>query len=224
MDALIKTLIQAGLLSETQAQVVRYDAESHPDMSLGEILALRGWATEETIDFFELLWEMRYQQPDRKNIGQYLLEAHLITQEQLDDILVSQQQDTWGKSLRFGEIAVLKGYVKQPTIRFFVEHLFPDQLHKTNKNPFARISLSDRPSQSRKTTLSQGPTETETPTPAPHGQAPQRSPHPLVAKFTAPRQAKSVSTPKKPDYEPEEAFATNFDLLNAEDFDPGQLR
>lgn len=145
METLIQTLIQAGLLSDTQAQVVRYDRELHPEMSLGEILALRGWAVEETIDFFELLWEMRHTQPERKNIGQYLLEAHLIDEEQLEDILAAQKHDAWGRSLRFGEIAVLKGYVNQHTIHFFIEHLFPDQLHATNKTPFARTSLTSRP-------------------------------------------------------------------------------
>ncbi len=222
METLIQTLIQAGLLSDTQAQVVRYDQELHPDMSLGEILSLRGWAVEETIDFFELLWEMRHTQPERKNIGQYLLEAHLIDEEQLEDILTAQKHDAWGHSLRFGEIAVLKGYVNQHTIHFFIEHLFPDQLHATNKNPFARTSLASRPREkstpshntaTSKETLPQKPAQQKSTKP------PKKPLNRQVAKKTNPQ----LKPAKKPAFNPDEAFATSFDLMNAEDFDPKQL-
>ncbi|AMA10065.1 MULTISPECIES: hypothetical protein [Cyanophyceae] len=222
METLIQTLIQAGLLSDTQAQVVRYDRELHPEMSLGEILALRGWAVEETIDFFELLWEMRHTQPERKNIGQYLLEAHLIDEEQLEDILAAQKHDAWGRSLRFGEIAVLKGYVNQHTIHFFIEHLFPDQLYATNKTPFARTSLTSRPTK-KPTPPRNTATSKETLPQKPPKQAPPKPSKKLLNRQAAKKTNPQLNPPKKPAFNPEEAFATSFDLIKAEDFDPKQL-
>ncbi|MBV5259627.1 hypothetical protein FLX56_14500 [Synechococcus moorigangaii CMS01] len=223
MDQLLQTLIQAGLLSETQAQVARHDLELHPEMSLGEILALRGWASEETIDFFELLWQMRHTQPERKNIGQYLLEARLITEEQLEDILTSQRHDAWGRSLRFGEIAVLKGYVKSNTIHFFIEHLFPDQLHSANRTPFARTSLTARPDPSKQTATDR---QIQPQTPEEYRQTAPKTPKNLLGRLVEKKRPPRSPKPTQPNpatLKPEEIFATSFDLMDAEDFDPKQL-
>ncbi|MEB3224577.1 MAG: hypothetical protein VKJ86_02100 [Synechococcus sp.] len=228
MDKLIHTLIQAGLLTEVQAQVARHDLQVHPEMSLGDVLSLRGWAAEETIDFFELLWELRHSQPERSKIGQYLLEAHLITQEQLEDILQSQKHDTWGRSLRFGEIAVLKGYVKPNTMRFFVEHLFPDQLHKTTQNPFSRTSSTTRPTETTDPTQRQTNTAKETHTTTlteKHQTQPSKSSQNLLSRFTAKMTLPRRTFPTNPTLgvDLEEAFSTSFDLANADDFDLGQF-
>jgi hypothetical protein len=227
MDKLIHTLIQAGLLTEVQAQVARHDLQVHPEMSLGEVLSLRGWAAEETIDFFELLWHMRHSQPERQNIGQYLLEAHLITKEQLEDILQSQKNEAWGQSLRFGEIAVLKGYVKPHTMQFFLEHLFPDQLHQTNPMPFARTSLTARPTddadpepQTDGAKKAHNKTLME-----PNSTHPAKTTQNLLKRFTAKMTLPRRTLPTNPtmNIDLEESFSTSFDLANADDFDPRQL-
>jgi hypothetical protein len=140
-------LIQAGLLNEVQVQVALHDQTIHPDMRISEILALRGWLAEETVDFFELLWAMRVQQADRRNIGQYFLEARLITEAQLNDVLAEQKIST----LRFGEIAVLKGYVKEETVRFFVQHLFPQNLQLKKVSPLSRATNSTATQAHRRT-------------------------------------------------------------------------
>lgn len=143
MGNITDTLIQAGLLNEVQVQVAMHDLEINSDLRLSEVLALRGWIAEETVDFFELLWDMRLQQGDRKNIGQYFLEARLITEEQLNDVLEEQKRS----HLLFGEVAVLKGYLKQETVHFFVKHLFPDRLQISKVSPLARAMPSNNNAQ-----------------------------------------------------------------------------
>jgi hypothetical protein len=147
MGNVTEILIQAGLLNEVQVQVALHDQTIHPDMRLGEILALRGWLAEETVDFFELLWAMRVQQADRRNIGQYFLEARLITEVQLNDVLAEQKIST----LRFGEIAVLKGYIKEETVRYFVQHLFPQNLQLKKVSPLSRVTNSTATQSHRRT-------------------------------------------------------------------------
>ena len=80
-------LIEAGLLSAVQVQVAFHDQTLNPSMRLSEIFALRGWIDEETVDFFELVWDMRVNQPERKKIGEYFLEARLMTEAQIEDVL-----------------------------------------------------------------------------------------------------------------------------------------
>lgn len=147
MGNITDILIQAGLLNEVQVQVALHDQTIHPDLRLSEIVALRGWLAEETVDFFELLWHMRVQQPERRNIGQYFLEARLITEVQLHDVLAEQRIST----LRFGEIAVLKGYVKEETVRFFVQHLFPQNMQLKKISPLSRITNSTATQAHRRT-------------------------------------------------------------------------
>ena len=137
------TLIQAGLLNEVQVQVALHDQTLNDHLRLSEILSLRGWIAEETVDFFELLWDMRVRQGDRWRIGQYFLEARLLTPAQVDDVVAEQKMS----NLRFGEVAVLKGYLKQETVRFFIKNLFP-QKYSGQKN----ISLCpDNPNPSQST-------------------------------------------------------------------------
>lgn len=157
MSNIADTLIQAGLLNEVQVQVALHDQTINPDMRIGEILALRGWISEETVDFFELIWDMRKQQSDRQKIGQYFVEARLMTEAQLDDVLEEQRVSP----LRFGDIAVLKGYVKQETVRFFVKHLFPDKLKVAKISPLSRMTDSTH-SQSSRRTMTNGDTLQQT--------------------------------------------------------------
>ncbi|AFY37763.1 hypothetical protein Lepto7376_1419 [[Leptolyngbya] sp. PCC 7376] len=147
MSNVTDTLIKAGLLNEVQVQVALHDQTLNPEMRLGEILSLRGWIAEETVDFFDLVWEMRVKQADRQSIGSYFVEARLMTDAQVEDVLVEQKVS----NMRFGEVAVLKGYLKQETVRFFVEHLFPEQLRVKEVSPFSRITQSTESQAQRRT-------------------------------------------------------------------------
>ena len=136
MHKVTDILINAGLLNEVQVQVAQHDQTLNPDMRLSEILSLRGWIAEETVDFFDLLWEMRVKQGDRQMIGEYFLEARLLTPAQVEDVVTEQKIS----NLRFGEVAVLKGYLKPETVRFFVKHLFPHNFTVKNVSPFSRTT------------------------------------------------------------------------------------
>jgi hypothetical protein len=112
-------LRQAGLITESQVMTAleaQQTVQRH--LRIGEIIAHYGWLQPETIDFFaEYLPQISSlpQQP----IGQYLKQAKLLNDEQIEDILVTQQQT----SLRFGEVAVEKGWVKPETITLILHYV-----------------------------------------------------------------------------------------------------
>lgn len=235
MSNLTDTLIQAGLLNEVQIQVAMHDLKIHSDMRLSEVLALRGWIAEETVDFFDLMWEMRLKQGDRQNIGQYFLEARLITEAQLHDVLEEQKRS----SLLFGEVAVLKGYMKQETVRFFVKHLFPDRLHISKVSPLARTApahVNSHRTVSRDTTLQQreehGSPENQhyqqqgiANKIQSHGQPKEKQPKPnLFHRLKQQIQGQSPavtssSRQQRPAYQQQDSFLTCFDLSDADDLE-----
>jgi hypothetical protein len=55
----------------------------------------------------------------KQRIGQYLKLARLLNDRQIKAILDEQLQT----DLRFGEIAVLKGWVNTETVNFIIRHL-----------------------------------------------------------------------------------------------------
>lgn len=116
-------LQEAGLISSAQLKLAlmnQSEMEGAPEfrLRLGEILALRGWIKKETADFFvEELPEILSEQ-DQKRLGEYLLASALLEKEQVQAILAEQEKN----GLKFGSLAVLKGWLKQPTIDFFLEY------------------------------------------------------------------------------------------------------
>ena len=117
-----KLLQDASLISEAQLQVAVYDRHNYQDMRLGEILASRGWIEQDTADFFAEEWfKIIAELPAEYPLGYYLNQAALIDDTQIESILEEQKQ-TW---MRFGSIAVLRGWMKQDTLDFFLNNLFP---------------------------------------------------------------------------------------------------
>ncbi|MEA5532987.1 hypothetical protein [Crocosphaera sp. XPORK-15E] len=113
-------LREADLINSAQLQTALMDKSEHKWQRIGEILALRGWLKQETVDFFAEEWKTCLQQGAQYPIGEYLKQAALINEAQIQQILKEQQQ----LKLKFGEIAVAKGFVKQTTIDFFLHNLF----------------------------------------------------------------------------------------------------
>jgi hypothetical protein len=70
------------------------------------------------------------QKPSAQLIGQVLLQAGLLTEAQVQVAL--QDQSYCG--VRFGEILVTRGWVKQETVDFLVEQ-WPELLQRPNKMP-----------------------------------------------------------------------------------------
>lgn len=118
-----KILQNAGLVSPSQIEVALHDQTYYQDMRIGEILALRGWIEQSTVDFFVKEWISLLHRKDNRPLGFYLKKASLLTEKQIEMVLIEQNHTC----LRFGATAVLKGFVKQNTIDFFLDNLFPDQ-------------------------------------------------------------------------------------------------
>ncbi|NES82467.1 MAG: hypothetical protein F6K10_14260 [Moorea sp. SIO2B7] len=113
-------LYKAGLLSMEQLVLTVKEQEKNPNKRFGEFLVQKGWIKPETVNFFvEQLPKLvthQHQQP----LGQYLKAAALLNDAQIKTILAEQNK----VARRFGEIAVLKGWLKPETIDLFLEY-FP---------------------------------------------------------------------------------------------------
>jgi hypothetical protein len=116
-------LQKAGLISPAQIQVALLDQIQYDSLLLGEILALHGWINQKTVDFFALHWHELLRQKYKQPIGEYLKEAYLLTDEQIKIILKEQEKTL----IRFGALAVIKGYLKKNTVDFFLSYLYPNQ-------------------------------------------------------------------------------------------------
>jgi hypothetical protein len=112
-------LKEAGLVYSSQVEVALRDQDLYPDLRLGEIMALRGWIHKRTADFFADEWFVAIKQTIHYPLGYYLKRAGLLNDKQIDYILINQKQT----NLRFGSIAVLKGWLQQTTLDFFLDYL-----------------------------------------------------------------------------------------------------
>lgn len=136
-------LIEAGLLSEAKVQVALQDMSFSPGVyRTGEILTLRGWVRAETIDFFVETLSTPIQLPSRLLLGEYLRLAHLLTPQQVDELLVEQKQC----GVRLGSMAVMRGWIAQKTLDFFLVKLFPE--HKDESGLGIRVKVTHIPSKS----------------------------------------------------------------------------
>jgi hypothetical protein len=119
-------LQQADLVTEKQILLALWEQGQFQNFKIGEILALRGWIDGKTADFFADRWPDYLVGEKCHPLGYYLQEASLLTEEQIAKIL-TEQEALW---LRFGTVAVLKGWLKQTTLDFFLRHLFPEEFAK----------------------------------------------------------------------------------------------
>lgn len=111
-------LQKAGLISAEQVQYILEVQAKERQFRFGELLVMRGWIKPETVHFFvEQLPKLATQKT--MPIGQYLKAAGLLEEWQINSILKEQHHH----NLRFGEVAVMKGWVKAETIEFFLHHL-----------------------------------------------------------------------------------------------------
>lgn len=118
-------LQQAGLISENQLNLALQNQQipGYEELKVGEILALRGWVKQETLDFFTSRWQQIIStikdNTHRANLGVYLVEANLLTEEQVAEIIQQQKQS----KISFSRLVVEKGYLKQQTLDFFLQNL-----------------------------------------------------------------------------------------------------
>lgn len=132
-------LFQAHLVTANQLKEALQEQEKTKNGKIGEILARRGWIKQETADFFAKYWRGLANQKHgcrHKPLGYYLQEAGLLDKQQIFTILREQQKGKlW---IRLGASAVMKGWLKQSTVDFFLEHLFPES---ANDSPFVKINV-----------------------------------------------------------------------------------
>ncbi|MGF1479363.1 MAG: hypothetical protein ACFB4I_07710 [Cyanophyceae cyanobacterium] len=134
VEPLGEVLQQAGLVSAAQIDVALRDQLQYRDLNLGEILSLRGWLKQKTADFFVEQWALFLNTSTRYPIGFYWQQAALLTEDQVNTI-VQEQQD---QPIRFGVLAVMKGWLKPATRDFFLERLFS----MSSQSPFAERCLA----------------------------------------------------------------------------------
>ena len=120
-------LLEADIVSPAQLQVAMHDQEIYEDLQIEDILALRGWIAEETIDFFTNQWPDILSGCQTQPLGFYLQAAGLLNGEQIEGILIEQKH----LGIKFGSMAVLKGWLKQTTLDFFLRYITPQQRAKS---------------------------------------------------------------------------------------------
>ena len=82
----------------------------------GELVVERGWLPPQTVDFFAEQYPTLGQSNRPQPLGQYLKAAALMDDDQIRTILT--EQDLYGG--RFGEIAVMKGWVPKGTVNLLL--------------------------------------------------------------------------------------------------------
>jgi tetratricopeptide (TPR) repeat protein len=113
-------LQQAGLVSAEQVnQALKQQKQTYGNLTIGEILALEGKINPQTADFFAERWFSLMKEQPKQPIGQYLKQAALLNEQQIQTILVEQQVS----KRKFGEVAIAKGWLKQTTLDFFLSQL-----------------------------------------------------------------------------------------------------
>ena len=131
----IGTILQeADLITNPQLEVALRDQTYYEDMRLGEILALRGWIKQDTADFFVQDWFKLINRRIDRPIGFYLNKAGLLSESDIKRILREQRVN----SLRFGDTAIKQGLLKPNTVNFFLQNLFPAQLHNISRETKVR--------------------------------------------------------------------------------------
>ena len=114
-------ILQAADLITTEQIEVALQNQQYYQLRLGEILALHGWLEQETVDFFAETWPKLLLEGQAQPLGYYLKQAKLLSPEQIQIILKEQRH----LGIRFGSVAVLKGWLKEKTLNFFLENLSP---------------------------------------------------------------------------------------------------
>ncbi|KAI9132861.1 SPOR domain-containing protein [Acaryochloris sp. CCMEE 5410] len=112
-------LQQAGLVSAAQVNLALQE-QTINQHRLGDLLCEHGWLHKPTAHFFAEQWPTLYQDPDPLPLGQYLRQAHLLTDPHID-YLLEQQNLT---QLKFGVLAIANGWIKLKTLNFFLTHLY----------------------------------------------------------------------------------------------------
>lgn len=133
-------LEEAGLINSGQIHVALIEQSIYSHLKLGEILALHGWIDQQTADFFGENFKLLINDHQKKQIGNYFFEAGLLRQKDINSILDEQQK----LGIKFGSLAVLKGYIKQETLTFFLTYFAPETVNTTAIQYHDKTTMNSR--------------------------------------------------------------------------------
>ncbi len=135
-------LNQAGLMSESQIEIAIQDRNRHKDLTLEEIIILRGWLKEKTLDFFLEKLPKIINQPKTLSLAQCLEQAGLVSKEKIIDLLQSQQET----GTNFDSLVMELGYIKKATLNFFINYLVKNDCDDSSlkESPPQQNKISDR--------------------------------------------------------------------------------
>ena len=108
------TLLEAGLLSQKQLKAI--SDSQHGNQSFEEIVVKNEWLKQETVVFFTNFTKIT---EEHQSIGQYCKSAALLDDKQIAAILADQKK----LGLKFGEVALYKGWLKPQTLNFLIKNL-----------------------------------------------------------------------------------------------------
>lgn len=115
-------LKEAGLISSEQIKIALDVQRQCVALRIGEILAIKGWLKQETVDFLvTFCLEDKTLTYNPKPIGYYFQKAGLLTEEQVNNILKDQKK----LGIKFCYLAVMKGFLQEKTADFFLENITP---------------------------------------------------------------------------------------------------
>jgi hypothetical protein len=133
-------LQQAGLVSSNQIKQALEKQKQNRSLKIGKILASQGYIKPETADFFADHWSTLISQKPKQLLGQYFKQAALLSDQQIELILEEQKQT----NLRFGELAISKGLLKQTTVEFFLKYLAPESQSLLELNTAEKPKVIDQ--------------------------------------------------------------------------------
>ena len=121
-----QVLEQAGLISDFQIRTALEIQSTGLEIQskgyrvkFGTILVSQGIVKQKTVDFFAEQLPKLLEQPKTQPLGYYLQEAGLIDAQQIETLLEEQKQT----GILLGELLLEKGWLKEKTLNFFLQHL-----------------------------------------------------------------------------------------------------
>ncbi|MEL6440654.1 MAG: pentapeptide repeat-containing protein [Cyanobacteria bacterium J06621_8] len=124
-------LNEAGLITARQIEIALQEQVETPKLKIGELFSLRGWIKQETADFFAEQWHSLLQEQEKRPLVYYLRQAALLDENQISFLMAQRNQSQ--QKVRFHQIAVQRGFIKQQTIDFLLRNLLiPNQSQKSH--------------------------------------------------------------------------------------------
>lgn len=111
-------LKDAHILTDAEVQIALMDQKAY-GMRLGDVLVLHGWVRKQTVDFFTEQWGKLLSSTSDWSLEECLEASGLLSEAEVR--VIRQEQQLTGRD--FGAIAVKRGWLRENTLKFFINHL-----------------------------------------------------------------------------------------------------